>query len=36
MYTNDLHKISRRAIVSLTDAKGRNFSDKTKRYSFSN
>ncbi|PRT16933.1 hypothetical protein C6353_13110 [Bacillus toyonensis] len=36
MYTNYLHKISRHAIFSLTDEKGRNFSGETKRYSFSN
>ncbi|PKJ55241.1 hypothetical protein CWE34_10285 [Bacillus sp. SN10] len=36
MYTNDLHKFFRRAIVSLTDTKRRDFNDKEKRYSFSN
>ncbi|TXR98792.1 hypothetical protein DN390_16760 [Bacillus sp. SH7-1] len=36
MYTNYLHKFSRHAIVSLTDAKGLDFNDKAKRYSFSN
>ena len=34
MYTNYLHNFSKHAIVSLTDAKGRDFNDEAKRYSF--
>lgn len=34
MYTNDLHKFFRRVIVSLTDTKGRDFSDKAKNIHF--